>query len=59
MRVFLIDRVIREEGFDVYTYIPRTLYPRRSSIGFSDIPRDTHVLPKLLSYEEYCRRDRW
>jgi hypothetical protein len=21
--------------------------------------RDTHVLPKLLSCEEYCRRDRW
>jgi hypothetical protein len=21
--------------------------------------RDTHVLPKLLSYEEHCRRDRW
>jgi hypothetical protein len=21
--------------------------------------RDAHVLPKLLSVEEYCRRDRW
>jgi hypothetical protein len=21
--------------------------------------RDAHVLPKLLSYEEYCRYDRW
>jgi hypothetical protein len=21
--------------------------------------RDAHVLPKLLSYDEYCRRDRW
>jgi hypothetical protein len=21
--------------------------------------RDAHVLPKLLSYEEYCGRDRW
>jgi hypothetical protein len=21
--------------------------------------RDTHVLPKLVSYEEHCRRDRW
>jgi hypothetical protein len=21
--------------------------------------RDAHVLPKLLSYEEYCRRDMW
>jgi hypothetical protein len=22
-------------------------------------PRDTHVLPKLVSYEEHCSRDRW
>jgi hypothetical protein len=21
--------------------------------------RDTHILPKLISYEEHCRRDRW
>jgi hypothetical protein len=21
--------------------------------------REAHVLPKLLSYEKYCRRDRW
>jgi hypothetical protein len=21
--------------------------------------RDNHVLPILLSYEKYCRRDRW
>jgi hypothetical protein len=21
--------------------------------------RDTHVIPKLVSYEEHCRRDRW
>jgi hypothetical protein len=21
--------------------------------------RDTHVLPKLVSYEEHCRRHRW
>jgi hypothetical protein len=21
--------------------------------------RDTHVLPKLVSYEKHCRRDRW
>jgi fructose-1,6-bisphosphatase len=21
--------------------------------------RDTHVLPKLVSYEEHCKRDRW
>jgi hypothetical protein len=21
--------------------------------------RDTHVFPKLVSYEDHCRRDRW
>jgi hypothetical protein len=21
--------------------------------------RDTHVLPRLVSYEEHCKRDRW
>jgi hypothetical protein len=42
-----------------YIYIPPTLYPRRGSRGISNIFPDAHVLPKLLSYEEYCRRDRW
>jgi hypothetical protein len=32
------------------TYIPLTLYPLRGSRGISDII-DTHVLPKLVSYE--------
>jgi hypothetical protein len=42
----------------IHTYIPLTLYPRRGSRGISDIvPR--RVLPKLLSSEEYCRRDKW
>jgi hypothetical protein len=42
----------------LHTYIPLTLYPRRSSRGTSDIP-PRHVLPKLGSYEKHCRRDRW
>jgi hypothetical protein len=26
---------------------------------FQIILQDTHVLPKLVSYEEHCRRDKW
>jgi hypothetical protein len=33
----------------MHTCIPLTLYPRNGS----------RVLPKLLSYEKHCRRDRW
>jgi hypothetical protein len=43
-----------------YTYIHTpTLYPRRGSRDISDIFPDAPDLLKLLSYEEYCRRDRW
>jgi hypothetical protein len=38
----------------LHTYIPLTLYPRRGSRGISDILRDTHVLPNLVSYEEHA-----
>jgi hypothetical protein len=48
-------KIISEVG--IHTYISLTLYPR-SGRGISDI-LDTHVLPKLVSYEEHCRRDRW
>jgi hypothetical protein len=41
-----------------HTYIPSTLYPRRCSRGILDNP-PRHVLLKLLSYEEYCRRNKW
>jgi hypothetical protein len=27
--------------------------------AFQKLLRDTHVLPKIFSYEKYCRRDRW
>jgi hypothetical protein len=44
-----------------HTYIALTLYPLRGSkVEVSQIfLRDTHVLPKLVSNEEHCRRDRW
>jgi hypothetical protein len=55
--------------YHIHIYIPLTLYPRRDNRGISNIPcftkivtpknRDTHVLPKLVSYEEHCRRDMW
>jgi hypothetical protein len=40
----------------IYIHSAHALSPSR---GISDIPRESHVFPKLLSYEEYYRRDRW
>jgi hypothetical protein len=38
----------------IYTIIPE---------GVAEVSQiflqNTHVLPKLVSYEEHCRRDRW
>jgi hypothetical protein len=39
-----------------HTYIPLTPHPGKGSRGISDILPRRHVLPKLLSYEKYCRR---
>jgi hypothetical protein len=47
---------IRHKILTIRTYIPLTLYTRR---GISIFIEDAYVLPKLLRYEEYCRRDRW
>jgi hypothetical protein len=45
-----------------YTYI-HTYHSRVIPEGVAEVSqiflRDTHVLPKLVSYEEHCRRDRW
>jgi hypothetical protein len=45
-----------------YTYI-HTYHSRFIPGGVAEVSqiflRDTHVLPKLVSYEEHCRRDRW
>jgi hypothetical protein len=47
---------------DRITYI-HTYHSRFIPEGVTGASRiflsDVHVLPKLLSYEEYCRRDRW
>jgi hypothetical protein len=42
----------------LHTYIPLTLYSRKGNRDISDI-WETHILPKRLSDEKYCRRDRW
>jgi hypothetical protein len=52
--------VIKKEN--IY-YIIHTYHSRFIPAGVAEVSqiflRDTHVLPKLVSYEEYCRRDRW
>jgi hypothetical protein len=40
------------------TYHSRFI-PERVAEGIQIFLRYTHVLPKLVSYEEHCRRDRW
>jgi hypothetical protein len=42
-----------------YTYLPLTLYPEGVAEVSQILLRDTDVLPKLVSYEEHCKRDRW
>jgi hypothetical protein len=47
---------------DNYTYI-HTYHSRFIPKGVAEVSQiflqDTHVLPKFVSYEEHCRRDRW
>jgi hypothetical protein len=49
-------------AFAVGTYI-HTYHSRFIPEGVAEVSqiflRDTHVLPKLVSYEVHCRRDRW
>jgi hypothetical protein len=46
----------------LHTYI-HTYHSRFIPEGVAEVSqiflRDTHVLPKLVSYKEHCRRDRW
>jgi hypothetical protein len=42
----------------VYTHHSRFI-PEGVAEVFQIFLRDTHVLLKLVSYEEHCRRDRW
>jgi hypothetical protein len=43
---------------NIHTYHSRFI-PERVAEASQIFLRDAHVLPKLLSYKEYCRRDRW
>jgi hypothetical protein len=48
--------------YSVLIYI-HTYHSRFIPEGVAEVSqiilRDTHVLPKLVSYKEHCRRDRW
>jgi hypothetical protein len=41
-----------------YTYHSRFI-PEGVEEVYQIVFRDTHVIPKFVSYEEHCRRDRW
>jgi hypothetical protein len=43
----------------LHAYIPVKIDPLRGSKGISDIPPRRPRFTKMLSYEEYCRRERW
>jgi hypothetical protein len=60
LKLSQLHRIYQKEikGY-FHTYIPFTLYPRRDSRGIQIFLWDTHVLPKWVSCEEHCRRDRW
>jgi hypothetical protein len=50
----------KKENIKIYIH---TYHSRFISEAVAEVTqiflRDTHVLPKLVSYEEHCRRDRW
>jgi hypothetical protein len=41
-----------------FNIIPLTLYLEGVAEASQIFFRDAYVLPKLISYEEYCKRDR-
>jgi hypothetical protein len=55
-------KILEALRWHTYTYI-HTYHSRSIPEGAAEasqiLLRDTHVLPKLVSYEEHCRRDRW
>jgi hypothetical protein len=50
---------IQKRYFYIHSYIPLTINPEEVAEVSQIFLRDTQVLPKLVSYEEHCRRDRW
>jgi hypothetical protein len=53
-----IHGIFREWNVDIHTYHSRFI-PEGVAEVCQIFLRDTHVLQKLISYEEHCRRDRW
>jgi hypothetical protein len=53
LRFFIIQYIHTYEY--IHTYHSRFIVAEVSQIFL----RDTHALPKLVSYEEHCRHDRW
>jgi hypothetical protein len=44
----------------IHTHMPLICFiPEGVAEASKIFPRDAHVLPKLISFEEYCSRDRW
>jgi hypothetical protein len=64
-QVTLLDRRSRltrvlYEHYNTYIHTYHSRFIPEGVAELSQIfPRDTHVLPKLVSYEERCRRGRW
>jgi hypothetical protein len=42
----------------IYTYHSRFILEGVAEVSQLFL-RDTHVIPKIVSYEEHCGRDRW
>jgi hypothetical protein len=61
--LFLLFISIDTNLLQIYYIGISTLYSHFILEGVAEVTqiflRDTHVLPKLVSYEEHCRRDRW
>jgi hypothetical protein len=50
--------VIQRSEFTIHTYHSRFI-PEGVAEVSQIFLRDTHLLPKLVSYEELCRHDMW
>jgi hypothetical protein len=50
---------IKEKNIDTMHIYHSLFIPEGVAEASQIFLRDAHVLPKLLSYEEYCRPGRW
>jgi hypothetical protein len=56
--LFSVQEYLEVSDLYIHTYHSRFI-PEGVAELSQIFLRDTHVLPKLVSYEEHCRRDRW